>query len=78
LEAISAKNGLVLSESQLASLEKANQEKQGKGEIETCYPGYLGAQDTYLCRKHQGCRPYLSADFRRIHSKVLFAKLFDR
>ena len=31
----------------LKALEKAKQEKEAHGEIETEHPGYLGAQDTY-------------------------------
>ena len=38
---------MILTESQLAALEKAKQEKEAYGEIETEQPGYLGAQDTY-------------------------------
>jgi len=47
LEIKSAAEGLVLSEDQVAALEKAREEKQAHGEIETHHPGYLGAQDTY-------------------------------
>jgi hypothetical protein len=39
--------GAVLTESQVRDLEKARQEKEAHGEIETAHPGYLGAQDTY-------------------------------
>jgi hypothetical protein len=38
---------LILSEAQLQALEKAKQEKEAHGEIETHHPGYLGAQDTF-------------------------------
>src|SRR4051794_37392271 len=39
--------GHVLTESQVRAMEKAKQEKEAHGEIETAHPGYLGAQDTY-------------------------------
>ena len=38
---------MVLTESQVRAMEKAKQEKEAHGEIETAHPGYLGAQDTY-------------------------------
>jgi hypothetical protein len=36
-----------LTESQVASLETAKEEKQAHGEIETFHPGFLLGQDTY-------------------------------
>lgn len=50
LKALSAKveqEGIILDENQVAALEKAKEEKQAYGEIETYYPGFLLAQDTY-------------------------------
>lgn len=47
LEAKSAQDGILLTDSQLSALEKAKEEKKAHGEIETHHPGYLGAQDTY-------------------------------
>jgi len=43
LEEKSAKEGLVLTEAQVQALEKAKEEKVAQGEIETLFPGYLGA-----------------------------------
>ena len=47
LEAKVAQDGIVLTEDQVRAMEKAKEEKEAHGEIETMHPGYLGAQDTY-------------------------------
>ena len=46
LEAKVAQESLILTEDQLKALEKAKEEKEAHGEIETAHPGYLLAQDT--------------------------------
>ncbi len=57
LKALSAKveqEGIILDENQVAALEKAKEEKQAHGEIETYYPGFLLPQDTYYVRYIKG------------------------
>lgn len=78
LEKKSAEEGLVLSESQLAALEKAKEEKQALGEIETHHPGYLGAQDTYYVGSIKGVGRIYQQTFIDTYTKVAFAKVYDR
>lgn len=44
----------MLTEEQLAALEKAKQIKEAHGEIDTQHPGYLGSQDTYYVGNMKG------------------------
>jgi hypothetical protein len=78
LEEKSAREGLVLSEEQVAALEKAKEEKQAIGEIETHHPGYLGAQDTYYVGTIKGVGRIYQQTFIDTYTKVAFAKLYDR
>ena len=54
LEAKAAQENIVLTEEQLMALERAKQEKEAHGEIETEHPGYLGAQDTFYVGSIKG------------------------
>ena len=76
LEAKVAQEGLILTESQLAALEKARQEKEAHGEIETEHPGYLGAQDTYYVGTIKGVGRIYQQTFIDTYSRVATAKLY--
>ena len=65
LEAKSAQEGLVLSESQLAALEKATGRQGGARRVRERMPGLLRRAGHLLCRHAQGCRSHLPADFPR-------------
>ena len=76
LEAKVAQEGLVLTEAQLVALERAKEEKQAHGEIETEHPGYLGAQDTFYVGTIKGVGRIYQQTFIDTYCKVAFAKLY--
>jgi transposase InsO family protein len=81
LKALSAKvaqDGLILTEDQVRALEKAREEKEAHGEIETEHPGYLGSQDTYYVGNLKGVGRIYQQTFIDTYTKVAFAKLYDR
>src|SRR5690348_3775883 len=78
LEAKTAQEGLVLTEDQIRALERAKEEKEAHGEIETMHPGYLGAQDTYYVGTIKGVGRIYQQTFIDTYSKVAFTKLYDR
>ena len=79
LEARLAQNaGMVLTEHQVRAMEKAKQEKEAHGEIETEHPGYLGSQDTYYVGTIKGVGRIYQQTFIDTYSKLAFVKLYDR
>ena len=76
LEAKVAQEGIVLTEAQVAALEKAKEEKAAHGEIETEHPGYLGSQDTFYVGTIKGVGRIYQQTFIDTYSRVAFAKLY--
>jgi transposase InsO family protein len=76
LEEKAAAENLVLTEAQLQAMEKAKEQREAHGEIETEHPGYLGAQDTYYVGTIKGIGRIYQQTFIDTYTKIGFAKLY--
>ena len=73
-----AQDGLILTENQVRALERAREEKEAHGEIETEHPGYLGCQDTYYVGNIKGVGRIYQQTFIDSYCKIVMVKLYDR
>lgn len=76
LEAKVASEGILLTDSQIAALERKKLDDEACGEIETHHPGYLGSQDTFYVGNLKGVGRIYQQTFVDTYSKVAFAKLY--
>lgn len=76
LEEKVAKEGILLTDSQIAALERKKIDDEASGEIETHHPGYLGSQDTFYVGNLKGVGRIYQQTFVDTYSKVAFAKLY--
>lgn len=76
LEKKVAEDGIVLTDAQVAALEKKKDDDEACGEIETAHPGYLGSQDTFYVGNLKGVGRIYQQTFVDTYSKVAFAKLY--
>src|SRR6476620_7762497 len=77
LEAKVAQDGILLTEAQLAAMEKARQDKEADGEFDSACPGYCAAQDTFYVGTLKGVGRVYQQTVIDTYSKVGFAKLYD-
>lgn len=73
---LAANQSLILTEAQVQALEKAKEQREAEGEIETEHPGYLGSQDTYYVGTIKGIGRIYQQTFVDTYSKVALAKLY--
>jgi transposase InsO family protein len=76
LEKKMAEEGIVLTEAQVAALEKKKDDDLACGEIETAHPGYLGSQDTFYVGNLKGVGRIYQQTFVDTYSKVASCKLY--
>jgi transposase InsO family protein len=76
LEKKSAEDNFILTESQLAALEKKKDDDLACGELETAHPGYLGSQDTFYVGTLKGVGRVYQQTFVDTYSKVAHCKLY--
>ena len=76
LEIKVANEGIVLSDNQVAALERKKEDDVACGEIETHNPAYLGAQDTFYVGNLKGVGRIYKQTFIDTYSKVVHCKLY--
>lgn len=76
LEHLVAEQAIVLTDTQIAALERKQEDDVAHGEIETAHPGYLGSQDTFYVGTIKGVGRIYQQTFVDTYSKVAFAKLY--
>jgi len=71
-----AEEGIILTDAQIAALEKKQQDDEVCGEIETAHPGYLGSQDTFYVGHLKGVGSIYQQTYVDTYSKVAHCKLY--
>ena len=69
MEKLVAEQGILLTDSQVAALERKQDDDLAHGEIETAHPGYLGSQDTFYVGTIKGVGRIYQQTFVDTYSK---------
>lgn len=76
LETKVARDGIQLTDEQIAALERKKHDDEACGEIETAHPGYLGSQDTFYVGNLKGVGRIYQQTYVDTYSKVAHCKLY--
>lgn len=76
LETKVAEEGILLTDAQVAALEKKKHDDEACGEIETAHPGYLGSQDTFYVGNLKGVGRIYQQTYVDTYSKIAHCKLY--
>ncbi len=76
LEAKVARDGIELTDAQIAALERKKHDDEACGEIETAHPGYLGSQDTFYVGNLKGVGRIYQQTYVDTYCKVAHCKLY--
>jgi transposase InsO family protein len=76
LEAKVARDGIQLTDEQIAALERKKHDDEACGEIETAHPGYLGSKDTFYVGNLKGVGRIYQQTYVDTYSKVAHCKLY--
>ncbi len=76
LEVKVARDGIQLTDDQIAALERKKHDDEACGEIETAHPGYLGSQDTFYVGNLKGVGRIYQQTYVDTYSKVAHCKLY--
>ena len=77
LEEKSAFENFILTEHQIHALERAKEEKESHGEIESEHSGYLGSQDTFYVGNMKEVGRIYQQTYIDTYSKNAIVKLYD-
>lgn len=76
LEAKVAAEGILLTNGQIAALERKKLDDEACGEFETLHPGHLGSQDTFYVGNLRGVGRIYQQTLVDTYNKIAFAKLY--